>query len=299
MNDKLKVLYSYLLLVILYAGGTLLLPPAKGTLRKYHISLLHLRMIDLTIVILYAAIWLCGFYGLYRLMQYSKLIDKNKDGKPVVKITIGIGLLAFWLPVSAVFNVYSQYLAQRHPGLNEAVAITQNYVSLLLPLIGFIFISLGTRGLNELTKKRPTLRETNIIALLVIFIGVFYVHLVSTTHNRLSVYHLNIIYILLTLVIPYIYMWFLGVLSFYEIYMYRRHVAGIVYRKSWQLLAFGTASIIVVSILIQYLTTISMRFNKLSLDWILLIIYMLLILLAVGYVLIAFGVNNLQKIEEV
>jgi len=300
MSNKARILYSYFILTILYAIGTLTLPPVKGTLQKYHISLLHLRLLDLTIIIPFALIWYCGAFGFYKLFQYSDLIEKNKDGKSIKKITYGIGLLAFWLPVTSVINLFTNYAIQRLPGASSPILIFQNYLTLIIPLLGFILVSLGTRGLTELAKQRPTVLGINIMVIIVTIVGVIYVHLVSTTNNRLnSVYHLSVSYLLITLVAPYIYMWFLGILSVYEIYIYRLKVKGVIYRKSWRLLAAGLGSIIVVSMLIQYLTTISEKFDKLSLSGILLIVYGLLVVLAVSYVLIALGVNNLKRIEEV
>ncbi len=300
MSNKLKVLYGYFLFVILYALGTLLIPPPKGTLQKYHITLAHLRLVDLTIIILFAIIWACAFYGFYHISHYSRLIKENKDGKPLSKIAIGIGFLAVWFPITANFNIYTNLLVEHYSHLSTSVLITQNYLSLFLPFIGFVFIGIGARQLSEITKQRPTLRSTNMLAALIIFIGVFYGYLVSTTPNRLTgPYHMPIILIMLTLVAPYIFMWFSGILSFYEIYIYRQKVKGIIYRKYWTLLAYGLGSLIVYSIILQYLTTVSERLSKLSLDWILVVVYLLLIMIAACYILIVLGVKNLKKIEEV
>ncbi len=300
MSAKLKVLWSYVVLVVLYAAGTLFIPPAAGTLQKYHVTLSHLRALDMTVILLYAAIWLCALYGFYNLYCYHQLIKKNKDGKSLAKVTTGIGFLAYWLPVSSVFSLYTNYWGRSHPGMAGAIAISHNYLSLLMPLIGFVYIGLGARGLSELAKQRPTLRATNILAAVTILIGIVYVHLVSVTHNRLnSIYHMPIVWILLTLVAPYIYMWFTGLFAMYEIYIYRLKIAGIVYRSSWRLLALGLGVIVVGSIVIQYLTTASHNLTRLSLNWVLLLVYLLLILLAVGYVCIAMGIRNLRKIEEV
>jgi hypothetical protein len=140
----------------------------------------------------------------------------------------------------------------------------------------------------------------NIMVIVLALIGVIYVYLVTNTHNRLnSSYHLSTLYILLSLVVPYIYMWFIGILSFYEILLYRAKIPGILYRQSWRLLASGVGSLIVISILIQYLTTVSERLTRLSLNWVLMVVYALLILIGVAYILVALGVRNLKKIEEV
>jgi hypothetical protein len=94
-------------------------------------------------------------------------------------------------------------------------------------------------------------------------------------------------------------MWFMGLLATYEIYNYRLKVAGIVYRKSWGLLALGIGWLIVMSIGVQYLTTLNARLMHLSIYWILVIVFALLLVYSVGYILIALGARRLQKIEEV
>jgi hypothetical protein len=300
MRFKSKVIYLYLVLIFIYAAGTLLLPPAKDTLQKYHLTLLHLRLVSLTIIILYGAIWLCAFYGFYKLSNYAHLIRKNKDGKPISKLTIGIGLLALWLPAVAIFSLYSNYFAQNHAGWLPAVTIAQNYLSLIMPLAGFIFISIGSCELSGLVKKLPTVRATNIIVLLVVIAGVIYTYLITSTHNRLnSTYHMPLGLVIATFVVPYIFMWYLGIKSFYEIYLYKTKVAGIIYRKAWTLLSLGLGWLIAVSISLQYLTTISQRLSRLSLNSILIIVYILLLAMAIGYVLIALGAKNLKRIEEV
>ncbi|HUB93831.1 MAG TPA: hypothetical protein VMB52_04990 [Verrucomicrobiae bacterium] len=300
MTTKQKALWAYLVFVALYGCGTLLLPPPKATLRMYHLSVLHLRLLDLSVIVLYAAIWWCAIYGFYSLSTYTKLIRKSKDGIALAKITTGIGFIAFWLPVSSTFSTYTDYIAQNHHSLAVPMNIAHNYLSLLLPLIGFVFISMGARTLSEIMKQRPSFKALHIMSLAIILVGVIYAHLVSTTHNRLnSVYSMSITYILITLVVPYIYMWFVGMLAVYEIYNYRAKISGAIYRQGWHMLAVGLGAIVTMSIIIQYLTTISEKLTRLSLNGLLLIVYVLLILLAVGYVCIAVGARNLKKIEEV
>jgi hypothetical protein len=300
MSTKLKSLYAYSILVVAYALGTLLIPQSKHTLQRYHITSLHLKVLDATIILLFALIWFCAVYGFYNFRQYYQLIKKTKDGKPLANISVGLGLLAFWFPVTSVFNTYTDYFVVSHASLAGTVQIMQNYLSLLIPLIGFIFISIGARGLMDVVKQRPSLAGINILVSPLIVVSVLYVYLVSNTQNRLNgIYGLSKFYVLLTVVAPYIYMWFMGLLALYEIFLYRLKSPGILYRKSWRMLALGLGSLIIVSIIFQYLSTITERLNKLSLNWLLMFVYALLILLAVAYVLIAFGVRNLKKIEEV
>lgn len=300
MNTKQRVLLTYAILLVLYAAGTLLLPPAPGTLQRYHITLTQMRLLDLTVIVLYGGIWLCALYGFYTLHAYYALIRKNKDGKALAKLTVGVGLIAFWLPITSNFSLYTNYLTEKHPSYTPAIGILQNYLTLLIPLVGFIFLSIGARRLSDLTKQRISQRDTNILILTVIVIGVTYTHLIVSTSNQMTTQlHMSPIALLLTIAVPYIYMWGIGLLAVYEIHHYQMKAPGILYRKSWRMLAFGLGSIISVTILLQYLVTISARLTKLSLNKLLLLVYVLLILLAVAYVLIAVGVRALKRIEEV
>jgi hypothetical protein len=116
---------------------------------------------------------------------------------------------------------------------------------------------------------------------------------------RDNVYHMSIWLILATVVAPYVFMWSMGLMAAYETYLYRKKVAGVLYQKSLSLLALGLGWLIVTSILFQFVTTLSARLTQLSIYWILIIIYSLLLVLSVGFILVALGAQELKKIEKV
>jgi hypothetical protein len=65
------------------------------------------------------------------------------------------------------------------------------------------------------------------------------------------------------------------------------------------LLAKGIGGVILISILIQFLTTASARLNRLNLTPLLIIVYCLLLLYGIAYGFIAVGAKRLKRIEEV
>ena len=294
-----KLFYSYLLFLIVYSGFVLLPAPSPITLAQYHVSALGLRIIYITIILILAAIWFAGFYGYAKLQAYTLLIKRDKDGKQVAKLTKGIFLLVMWLPVSSVVSAVLNYIAMKHLGLLPAVTIIDNYVNLLFPLLGFIYISRGARGLSQLVRQHPKYRVINLLVVILIYISLIYYRLVATTPNRTAFYHLSIWFILTTLVAPYVYMWSLGLQATYDIYRYRLKVAGLVYRKGWSFLALGLGWLIITSVGFQFLSTLSGRLSHLSIYWLLTIIYSVLLVLSIGFMLIALGTRKLQKIEEV
>jgi len=299
MAIRSKLFYAYILFVIVYACFTLLPAPNQVTLAEYNVSAATLRLIDVTIILILSAIWLIGLYGYSSLRSYSSLIRNSKDGRQVAKLATGVFWLIIWLPVSSVTSVIFNYFAAKHTGLLPAAAIVNNYVNLILPLIGFFIISLGTRGLSELVKQRPSHRVLSFFVIFLIYSSLIYYHLVVSIKGRDAIYHLSIWFIITTLVAPYAFMWFTGLLASYELFLYRLKVPGIVYKKSWNLLSLGIAWLIVTSITFQYLSTLTPRLTHISIYWVLAIIYSLLTVLSIGFVIISIGARQLQLIEEV
>jgi hypothetical protein len=299
MNVRSKLFYGYVTALIIYSAFTLLPEPSAITMAQYHLGVIGLRIIYATFIVILAAIWYIGFYGYEKLQSYSRLIAGGKDHKPVAWLKKGIFVIALWLPVSSVISSILKYIASHHVAMLPAITIIDNYISLLLPLIAFFLLSKGARGLSDLTRQRPTFGATNLLTAAVIYLGLIDYHLVISTHDRAAVYHMSLWFILTTLVAPYIYMWYIGIMTTYEIYQYRLKVQGIVYRSSWTLLSLGIGWLIVTSIGLQYLTTITNRLTHVSIYWLLIIIYALLLVLSIGFILIAAGTRKLRRIEEV
>jgi len=286
--------------VLIYVGLTLLPTPDAKMLAKYHVSAAGLRLLDFTLIVPVVAIWLVAFYGYDKLHTYSQLIKNNKDGKQVLRISHGLLAFAIGLPFASILSGALSLIAQHHTSFTAGATIISNYAGLLYPLIAFLFISVGARGLSEISKSRPSLKALNIVALIVIVIGVVFCDLIAAAHHNLRIsYHLSYSLVMLTLAIPYMYMWFLGLYAAVEIYLYSRRVAGIVYRRSWNQLALGLGSIILVSILLEYLNTLSGWLTSLSLPGLLLLLYVLLLLFGSAFIVVALGTKKLMKIEEV
>jgi hypothetical protein len=283
----------------MYSALVLIPKPSPAILKQYHITAGRLRILDITIIILLAAIWYAGFYGYAKFRNYADIIRNTKDGEHVDKLSKGLLLLVLWLPVSSIVSSALNYLGLRHPSSLHNVTIVNHYVGIVFPLAAYIFIALGARGLSQLARQRPSFLTTNILSLVLVYIYVIYIRLVASTQHRGLVYQLPIWLILLTIVAPYIYMWSIGALAAYELFLYSRKSPGLVYRKSWRLLALGFGWLIVTSIAFQYLTTLTARMQHLSLYSLLGIVYALLAVLSAGFVLIALGTRKLQKIEEV
>lgn len=306
IGRKNIIAYIFTALILVYFILSFALPTNHATMVRYHLTPLSLRFLDLTVLIPLVVIYCITFYGYSRLYSYARIINKTKDGKELAKLAQGLGILALGQPAKGIVTAILKSIAQDHHRFTAAATIINNYLGLLVPLLGFIFISEGAYGLTILVKKRPTQRATEILAAILILVGVGYCYLIfnnglSILHTGVTsqIYYLPNVVLLLTLVAPYILMWFMGIFAAYYIYLYQNKVSGILYKQSMKQIYIGLSAIIIISILLQYLTTLSNHLLGLKVGSLLLIIYPLLILMSIGYVLVALGAKKLQKIEEV
>lgn len=301
VKDK-HIAILFLLLTTGYVAVALFGPIDPATLSKYSLTLGGARLLTLSIVVPIVAIWMSALYGLLRFREYAKVVEDTKEGKAFKYIALGITLLAFSLPVAGMVSSTLGAIAVRNPGFLVGSIIIKNYINLILPACGLLLLNKGSNELLSTLKrnKAPAWPPFSLPA--VIVLSSFYTWCITTRAFGFTGdagYYLPNWLILATLAVPYLYVWCRGLLSAYRLFVYRRNIRGQVYKNSLTALARGVTTIIVLSILTQLITTISARLSRLNLTPILLIIYVLVALNAVGYGLLAYGAKKLKQIEEV
>jgi len=104
--------------------------------------------------------------------------------------------------------------------------------------------------------------------------------------------------IVFTLAVPYTFIWCVGFNAVYQLREYKNGVKGTIYKRAFENLSKGFGVIILLSITIQFITTLAAQLSRLNLTPLLLVVYLLILLYAVGYGLVARGSNKLRGIEE-
>ena len=302
MKNKGRPFLYFAILSCIYIVLSLVLPVNRHTLVTYHLSNAQYHVLILTIILPLVAIWFAAFYGYAKLQEYAETVQKTPEGPSFKTISRGAAWLAWTLPASSISSVIFTAIANVHPGFHNAAVIVDNYISLFFGLVAFIIISRGTRGLTDIVRPKPNLFGFRNLIVLFITIGVVFCY--TTLNNIIDAhhgnpYHLPVWLLLFTIIVPYLYAWFLGLLAAYEVGLYSKNVKGVLYKQALNLLGLGIIGVIVTSITIQYLSSLSASLNHLTLGYLLVVIYVLLILYAVGYLLIALGAKKLRKIEEV
>lgn len=299
MKLKSNIFYGYAALLVAYVLLTFIPAPDKVTLTRFHLHPLALRLLDVTLIVPILIIWFAIFYGYSRLHIYAQAIKGNKDGKPVNYISRGLLVLAIGWPITSIVTTILSLIARRVPSFSAPETIISNYLSIVYFLIAFIFIGIGARGLSAISRARPPFWSVNVVVLATIILGVGFCVLIEQAHQAVrTTFHMPASVAMLTLAIPYMYIWFLGLYSVLEIIVYGQRVAGILYRQNWNRLALGLGGVLLIDIALQYLSTFTTWLNGLTLRGILLLLYVLLFIYAAAFIVVALGAQKLMRIEE-
>lgn len=304
-----KKLYTFLgLALVIYAAIVFGAPVDQEALQRYNMTEIQSRILSLSIVIPIATIWFVAFYGYSRFRDYSRMIRKSTDGKAFSQISTGLAILAIGLPIGTIISSFSRLIVRERPDLLPASTVMNHYVTIGLTIFAFWYIHKGAYQLQKLTKEQPRGREWSLLLGAFVALALTYVYLIMTNPARNSsdpsfdgqaIFYLPDWLIITTIILPYLYVWYVGMVSGFYINYYQKKVGGVIYKESFRFLALGVLAVIISSILRQYFTAVSNLLADLRLAPLLMIVYTLLIAIAAGYVLIAIGARKLKHIEEV
>lgn len=300
MSKYKSAFFWYIVLALTYLILSLTLPVNSHTLSQLHINLNQYRALVFVVILPYIVIWGTAFYSYTQMSAYTKLLGDAKERPAFYDITRGITVLAWGLAIPAIISTILKAVVAKHQNLEESVTIINNYITLLVPLIAFTLIGNGTRRLSDLVHTRPGKNGMRLFALLFIALGVYYAFLtLSARKYHGNPYHLSREVTMLTIIIPYLYAWFLGFMNCYEIALFAKKIKGLLYKRALNMLGAGIATVIGSTIFLQFITIAFAYKSTNSLGSILVLVYLLLVIEAVGYYLIASGAKKLKRIEEI
>lgn len=297
----------FIALIAAYLLLLFIIPPDASVLTKYDLQPPQYVLIRLAILAPMIAIWLIALYGFVTVYRYAGSIRKHKDGKAFVTIAGGLGVLAFGLPLQSLMSSLLNYASRTNPASTPMNTIINNYITLGIVFLGFYIINKGAKKLLTSTKtNEPNSKHYRAWQFGLAVFSAIFVYLTLTNPARYiptegaakAVYYLPDWLIVLTIIIPYIAVWYLGMQSAYFIRHYRNKVPGMLYKQALGFLANGLSAVILASMLLRFLTNMTAFFRSAELKMLLVVIYLLLIAISIGYILIAKGANKLRKMEE-
>lgn len=298
-------LYLFVLLTIIYVGLVVSLPPDPAALERYKLTTTSARLLSLAVIVPYILVWLTALYGFVRVRSYALLVKDSPEGKSFGYMAAGLTVLAFSLPVTGIISSTMGYFAQQNPDFMPTATITRNYLNLAFSMVTFILLFRAAEGFLLTFKSRSDklLALPKFCVPLLIVLSSMFTWFIAARPTNLeansSSYFLPNWLLIFTIAIPYLFVWYMGSIVSYRLFVYMHKVKGRIYKQAFNELAKGTAVIVAASIFIQFVTTLSARVSRLKLTPILLLIYLLVILYGVGFGFVARGAQKLKKIEEV
>ena len=289
----------FVILAVLAVGLALGLPPDPHAIHQLHTTATSFRLAIAALLIPYILIWYAAFYAFGKLVEYARHLKGTKDGEGFYKMTLGMGVLAFSLVVPAIVSLTLHRIAVHNPAFRPEATIIANYVNIFPGVAAFLLLLNGARALLRTAPGAAQRFDLRWHTAWFLLLAVVFSHLTIENQYQSNPYHLSLWILIVTIIVPYLYGWAVGLMSAYDLNVYSKAVRGSLYRRAIKQFANGIAVAILGSIAIQFTNiTIGQRIDK-SLSAVLLADYMLLIIIAAGLALMALGTKKLKQIEEI
>ncbi len=301
-----KIMWQCVIWGILYIALIFILPPNVATMTRYHLSALAYKVATTTLALPELASWLAAFWGYSKLKSYASVIAASRDNTSFHRLALGGAWLAWSLPITATLKlIFGAMTTTSQPGFHSASVIIYTYVALVFACIAFSFIAQSAKDIASFYRIHISLKSSRLIMLIFLLFGILYCFLIfqhltplnlTSAHNP---YFLPVWLLIISVTIPYLYAWFIGLLSAYQILLTSYRVHGLLYAKALQLLIIGLMIVIVSFIGLQYVTSVVPQNYDVVFNLQLLIGHAVRIINAIGFLTIALGANKLKRIEEV
>jgi len=304
-QSMLYLMRPFFVIAIVYVLLINVLPANEIVMERYNLGHDQYRVLFFLVQLPYMIIWFMAFYSFAKLQRYSNKIQKSPESEDFRTITKGIKYLAFGMPLVSLIAISLNSIAVSSPGFNPTAVIAINYLSLIVPLLAYTTIRKGTHGLADRAKLNFGIIDTRFIMSILVVIGVAYCYFTFRKLNLESLgsadnpYYLPAWIMITTIIMPYLFAWFSGLLAAYEMVLYSRHVQGVLYRQSMRLLSLGIVGIVAGGVGLQYLRTVVPRTGHISINDTLVWAYFIYVVLGIGFSLIIIGAIKLKRIEDV
>lgn len=304
-RPTVRALQHFAWVAAFYVLLSLVLPASEATRQASNMTAFEYHVVALLVAFPTLMVWLAAFAGYGQLRSYAGSIRKTPEGIYFDQLAGGVTWLAWSLPVSVIVPMVFNAIADEGHSFHAGSVIISNYLTLILPLIAFSVIAGASRGLLATVKVKLTLINARLIIAAFLLLGVLYCFAtfrhfdltsLGTTNNP---YFLPLWLMVMTVTVPYLYAWFMGILAAFEITLFRRHVRGVLYKRPLGLLVGGLLLVILSSVAQQYASSVEPQLSSLALDYRLVFTLLFRLISGAGFILIVMGAYRLQKIEEV
>jgi len=302
---KLKRVYfylAYLVFAALYITVSLVAPLGPN---RFRLSPTRTHALQAAILLPVVIIWMAAVYGAEKFHSYTKLIRKSKDGRALHIMSAGLLILVGSILFSGLIGIVRPWALK--DGWLSAYTIFTNYISVLLPLVAYYVMHAGSIELLKSIKVRTSrVSWVGIIVILGIIGAGYIAALINYDYrtytpdpSKYSSFYISAPLIITTIALPYLIGWGLAIKSMLNLNQYRQQVKGVIYKKSLFRLEAGILIVTAFYIVVQLLVAFSTYFASAELGSILLFLYVLILIYALGFMVIASGTSKLTAIEKI
>jgi len=280
---------------------TMLSPNASAS-SQYHFTSVTTNILRITIIIPIAIAWLFGVRGATAFKAYAGMINGSPEASAINLIANGLLLTVLFFVVSGLIGSLLPFY--RHSAGYEALIVLHDHVGSLFSLAVFYVLYRGSDRLHRVTRFQTWTRNSAWILVAFAIFAIAFVLLFTSyratssaggSPNSLTYISSNIL--LITLIAPYLAGWFMGIITCINISRFAGQVKGKLYRQALHNLVRGLWTVIILSMAIQIITFASRYLAGMSLAGVLLLLYALLVLYALGFLFVREGAKKLAQLE--
>ncbi len=276
---------------------------------SYHISRTSLRLLQASFLLPTLFMWLAMLFAALSFYRYARQISGSKDSSGFRYISYALWAILLGSIASSLLSnsrVLLTESATNPDSIRNIFTVVGNYVSVVTALAIYGFLYKGSRSLLTSINSRFDISKHYFKVIIpILLIGAVYLALifnnpsrqVAPSPNLSPTYALPDSLILLTVALPYIASWFLGILALASIYLYQEKTKGVVYKRLLRQLVTGLTILIVLTITLQIITQFSLFWARSGLQAILGVVVLIYLALIIAYVLVARGARKLNRIE--
>lgn len=304
-----KILYGSLaVLVIAYLYSVFFLQSDSNALSSYTINAAQLRLLSITVVIPLIITWFAAFFSVVNVAKYTRNIKGSPEARGFKYLTAGLVVLAFLGPLRGVIGRLLAYAGENGVVSHTFETIVTTRLNVVGHLVAFILLLLGAHYLVKTVKKaRVPEHHMVLTAMLLAVVGSVYTSIVfhnpsrevAVVPSQYATYATTDLITIATVVIPNILLWGCGLYVALLMNSYHNNVGGVLYCKSLRRMKWGFLIVILSTMLLQIISATSGALTGWAVTATLILLYVLIIVTALGYIGIALGAKGLAKLEEV
>jgi hypothetical protein len=258
-------------------------------------------LLSLSVAIPEIAIWVLAFVSSIRLKQYTMTIKKFKDGKSLRYVSDSLLLMSLYVVLLSASGSVVELFRYSHS--LRAVVVLENYIPLSIALASSLLLCLGSIRLNRMVSIRFKIHTrlgiaSVYVAIAALFARHFYVAEPKLVpQNGIPRFVLSDKLLFFSYILPHLIMWAVGIFGCVSMANYSLFTKGAIYKRLFNKLYQGILLVFICTFLAQLFIISDFNLNGMSLG--LILVYLLLVLAACGFVLIYRGSESLGKLENV